>query len=424
MLNSPQKKDVDDGVCLAAASRRFPAASALRVGCLFLLGSMVSPAVHASWSDTIFPFLATSYSYDDNLLRLDDNTPGYTGPRSDTSRQIQAGFLFNRPIGRQVLSGQAKWSRASFQHFDNLNYNGKDLQADLEWHIGNHLDGHAGATYSETLTPFSDFQSTGSDRNMRTRHRTYIDGGWLLHPSWHLRAGVSRERYYYDLSRLSYANRVEDAGELGLDYLASSGSKIGVQLRHLKGNYPNRLVGSQFSLVDGYTQDEVKANIYWRFSQVTQMQLLAGWVRRGYASFSGRDSKGANGRLIVNWAPLGKVRFTGNLWHEFGAVESALVSSSLNNGASLAAAWDISSKVRMNTEVRRQKRDFSAASGLIFPVGITDSSHTESLGLTYAPQPNIQLGLNAFRDTRKGAPIINTGSYRAKGVSFSASVQF
>ena len=125
----------------------------------------------AALSDTIFPFLATSYSYDDNLLRLDDNVPGYNGPRSDTSRQIQAGFLVNRPIGRQVLTGQAKWSRVSFQHFDQFNYSGKDFLADLEWHLGNHLDGHAGALYSQTLTPFSDFQST--ERNLRTRQREY-----------------------------------------------------------------------------------------------------------------------------------------------------------------------------------------------------------------------------------------------------------
>lgn len=396
----------------------------LRAACVMVLGCLGSSSASAALSDTIFPFLATSYAYDDNLLRLDDVTPGYTGPRSDTSRQIQAGFLFNRPIGRQILSGQAKWSRVSFQHFSDFDYNGKDFLFDWEWHLGNHLDGHAGALYSQTLTPFSDFQSSDTERNLRTRHRTYVDGGWLFHPSWRLRAGLSRERYSYDLLRLRSADRVEDIGELGLDYLASSGSKIGVQLRHLKGSYPNRLVNTPFSLVDGYSQDEVKANIYWRYSATTQVQLLAGWVRRSYADFEGRDSSGTNGRVVVYWAPLAKVRFTGSLWHEFGAVESALVSSSLNNGASIAAAWDITSKVRMDAEVRRQKRDFSAANGLLVSGDISDSTRTESLGLTYAPKPSIQLSLNAFRDKRNGAPIINTGSYRAKGASVSASIQF
>lgn len=418
MLNSPRKNQHS----YLGLQLRMPPLSTLSTACVLLLGGMAAAPAMAALSDTIFPFLATSYSYDDNLLRLDDTTPGYNGPRSDTSRQIQAGFLFNRPIGRQILSGQAKWSRVAFQHFDSLDYNGKDFLADLEWHIANHLQGHLGATYSQTLTPFSDFQST--ERNLRVRRREYADGAWRFHPSWRVRGGLSRERYSYDLPAMRLSNRVEDATEFGVDYLASSGSLVGVQLRHLKGDYPNRANGGQFGVDDGYTQDEVKANIYWRYSEITQVQLLAGWVRRSHTFYTGRDSSGANGRLVVNWAPLGKVRFTGNLWHEFGTVENALISSSLNNGASVAATWDISAKVRMDAQLKREKRDFSAASGLVFPVDVKDTTRTESLGLTYSPLPNIQLGLNAFRDRRAGAPIINTSSYRAKGVSFSASVQF
>jgi len=418
MLKSPRKSQLS----YLGLPFGMPPLFTLRAACVLVLGGMATAPAMAALSDTIFPFLATSYSYDDNLLRLDDTTPGYNGPRSDTSRQIQAGVLFNRPIGRQILSGQAKWSRVSFQNFDRLDYNGKDFQADLEWHIANHLQGHLGATYNQTLTPFSDFQST--ERNLRVRRREYVDGAWRFHPSWRVRGGLSRERYSYDLPAMRLSNRVEDASELGLDYLASTGSVIGIQLRHLKGDYPNRANSGRFGLDDGYTQDEVKANIYWRYSEITQIQLLAGWVRRGHTFYTGRDSSGTNGRLIVNWAPLGKVRFTGNLWHEFGTVENTLISSSLNNGTSLAATWDITAKVRMDAKLRREKRDFSAASGLVFPVDVTDTTRTESLGLTYFPRPNIQLGLNAFRDKRAGAPIINTSSYRAKGVSFSASVQF
>ena len=141
----------------------------------------------------------------------------------------------------------------------------------------------------------------------------------------------------------------------------------------MKGSYPNRANFAAFGIEQGYKQDEVKANIYWILSGVTQVQLLGGWVKRKNELFSGRDSSGANGRVTVNWAPLGKVRFTGSLWHEFAAVENSLITSSLNNGASLAAAWDISAKVRMDAQVRREKRDFSAASGLVLPVDVNDT---------------------------------------------------
>lgn len=402
---------------LASALARILPATLLAAG-----GAACSLPAGAAISDTISPFIATSYSYDDNLFRVDDNVPGFDGQRSDTSRQVQAGFLIKRPIGRQLLTGQVKWSRVYFDHFDQLNYTGKDYLADLEWHIANHLEGHVGASYAQTLTPFSDLRS--SERNLRTIRREYANGGWRFHPSWRVRGGFSRDRYSYDSIAQRFSNRQEDAIELGFDYLPASGSRIGIQLRHLKGSYPNRENLAAFGIEQGYEQDEVKANIYWILSGVTQVQLLGGWVKRKNELFSGRDSSGANGRITVNWAPLGKVRFTGSLWHEFAAVENSLITSSLNNGASLAAAWDISAKVRMDAQLRREKRDFSAASGLVLPVDVDDTTKTASIGLTYAPRPNIQLGVSAFRDTRRGAPIINTGSYRAKGASINASIQF
>ena len=376
----------------------------------------------AAFNDTISPFIATSYSYDDNLFRLDDDRLGINGQRSDTSRQVQAGLVFNRPIGRQILSGQAKWSRVYFDHFDQLDYSGKDYLADLEWHIANHLDGHAGVSYTQTLTPFSDFQST--ERNLRTVRREYLNGGWRFHPSWQARAGFSRERYGYELITQRISDRQEDATELGVDFLQSSNSRIGLQLRHLKGSYPNRAGFEALGVEQGYEQDEVKANIYWYVSGITQVQLLGGWVKRKNQLFSVHDASGANGRLTVYWAPLGKVRFTGSLWREFAAVENSLVSSSLNNGASIAAAWDVSAKVRVDALLRRQKRDFSATTGMILPSDVTDSTRTATVGVTYAPRPNIQLGVNAFHDARTGAALINTGSYRANGVSFTASGQF
>ena len=423
MLNSPYYRQARIGQSglhrnrLALVLARILPATLLAAG-----GAACSLPAGAAISDTISPFIATTYSYDNNLFRLDDNVSGFDGQRSDTSRQVQAGFLFNRPIGRQRLTGQVKWSRVYFDHFDQLDYTGKDYLADLEWHIANHLEGHVGGSYSQTLTPFSDLQST--DRNLRTIRREYANGGWRFHPSWRVRGGVSRDQYTYDSLAQKFSNRQEDAVELGLDYLPASESRIGIQLRHLKGEYPNRASLVGFGVDQGYEQDEVKANIYWRMSGITQVQLLGGWVKRKNKIFSGRDASGANGRVTVYWAPLGKVRFTGSVWHEFAAVENSLISSSLNNGASLAAAWDISAKVRMDAQLRREKRDFAAASGLVLPIDVKDTTKTASIGLTYAPRPNIQLGISAFRDERKGAPIVNTSTYHANGISFNASAQF
>lgn len=374
----------------------------------------------AEISDTIHPFVAIGYTYDDNLLRLPENFVGAT-QRSDTARQAQAGLLVDRPIGRQRLTGSAKMSRVTFDHYKQLDYNGKDFRADLAWQLGNRFSGNLGGNYQQTLTPFSDFHS--SERNLRVLRQEYVNGAWRFHPSWQVRSGYTRNRYEYELLAQSVNNREEKLGEAGFDFLASSGSRFGLVARRLEGKYinPLRVIGVSR---DGYTQDELKANVRWQFSAITEVNVLAGYAKRKYDTLVGRDSSGANGRVTLQWAPLNKVRFTVNGWRDFAAVESTLVSNSLNNGLSVAAAWDISAKLRANASTRRETREFEELSTVVFDGDLKDRSRGTTLGLTYAPTLSSQVSLSAFRDNRDGNALLRTNSYRAKGLSFNASVQF
>lgn len=414
----------------ACATYRFraPAISArlrrtlLRRSLSLLAGALCATPALAALSDTLHPFVSASYSYDDNLLRLPDDGAALAGPRSDTIRQLQAGVLLERPIGRQILSGQAKFSRVSFERFQRFDYSGKDLLAALEWHVGNHVDGHIGSSYAQTLAPFTDFFS--NERNLRLRRHDYVDGGWRLHPSWRVSAGAGRDKINYDLAQLRFNNRIENSKELGVDYLAASGSIAGLRLRRVTTDYRYHRTLGGFVLDDDFAQDEVKANVDWLFSGITRIRFLGGWVRRRHDASTLRDASGKNGRLIVDWAPLGKLRLTATGWREFAAVESTIVNSSLNNGASLGADWDASAKLRLNALFKREKRDFNAAGDIVLPAAVSDTTRSASLGLVYAPQKLVQLGLNVFRDRRSGSPLIGTGSYRASGASLSVNAQF
>ncbi|QBI03020.1 XrtB/PEP-CTERM-associated polysaccharide biosynthesis outer membrane protein EpsL [Pseudoduganella albidiflava] len=374
----------------------------------------------AEISDTIHPYVAIGYTYDDNLLRLPDNITGVT-QRSDTITQAQAGLIVDRPIGRQRLTGSAKVSRVTFNHYDELDYNGKDFRGDLAWQLGNRFSGNLGGNYQQTLTPFTDFHT--SDRNLRVQRQAYFNGAWRFHPSWQLRGGQTRTRFEYELLAQSVNNREETLSEFGFDYLAPSGSRIGLVARRFEGEYVNPLLSSGIRR-DGYTQDELKANVNWQFSAVTQVQVLAGYVRRNYEVFSNRDSSGPNGRVTVRWAPLNKVKFTVDGWRNFAAVESAIVSNSLNTGGSVAATWSISSKLQANASLRRERREFEELRTAVNDRDLTDRTRGATLGLTYAPTLSSQLSLSGFRDNRDGNSVLRTSSYRAKGLSFNASVQF
>lgn len=387
-----------------------------------LIGAALSGQAQAALSDTIHPFVSVLYSYEDNLLRLPDGVPGPSGSRSDSLTQLQAGLLFERPIGRQRFTGQAKVSRVTFDHYDQLNYNGKDFQAEWEWYLARDFSGHIGASYGQVLTPFTDYHS--GDRNLRTTRREYADGNWRFHPSWQVHAGVSTTRYSYDLASQRYIDRTEDSGDVGIDYLAASGSRFGVLARHAKGSYPNWPVVNGIAIDNGYKQNELKANVYWLVNGVTQVELLAGWARREHNFFTNYDSSGANGRATIYWRPLGKVKFTASTWRDYQAVESTLVNSSLNKGVSVGANWDISAKLLGNASVRHERRDFNVVRSVVLPGDPSDTGNLAQVGLTYTPLQTVQLNVSAFRDTRTGSAYVGTGGYTAKGVSLTATGQF
>jgi exopolysaccharide biosynthesis operon protein EpsL len=374
----------------------------------------------AEISDTIHPFLSTSILYEDNLLRLADNAPTPPQGRSDIIKKVEGGLLFERPIGRQVLSGQAKLTKAMFTRYSELDYTGKDLLALWNWRLANHLEGHVGSSYSQVLAPYNDFHT--NQRNLRIQRRQYVDGTWRFHPSWQMRGGYSRDSFTYDLAAQRFNNRVEQAGEIGWDYLASSGSKVGVLFRRLDAVYPDHRTSGFTTIDDGYTQNEAKANINWILSGITQIQFLGGWVQRKHTVFTGRDDSGVNARLVTNWSPRRKIQFVLAWWREFTAVESTSFSSSLNNGASIGAKWDATSKLRFDTQFKREKRDFSS-SGLA-ATGLNDLTRSATLGVTYTPVRNVQVALTTFRELHSESPGVGLGSYRAGGASFTLSGQF
>ncbi|USX25525.1 hypothetical protein NHH73_23530 [Oxalobacteraceae bacterium OTU3CINTB1] len=417
------RNDQDPRVALPAPGAS-QSALVLRAGTVLLSGVLLSAPAWAELSDTVHPFVSVALNHDDNLFRLSDDTIGNVEHGSDTFRSLIAGASFERPVGRQLLTGMAKFSRVSFEHNDQLDYTGKDLNGDWGWFLGNHLDGHVGAAYSEVLAPFSDFSVT-SERNLRKVRREYADGNWRYHPSWRLRAGYNRERYTYELRSQRQNDRTETSVMTGIDYLAASGSTIGVQLRRLKGSYPfQETLG--FS-DNGYTQDEQKLNILWLVSGATQVNFLGGFVQRKHDFFRARDDRGTNGRLIVGTAPTQQVKLNAQLYREYGATEGAFVNSALIKGIALGATWAATAKIDATANYKHEKRDFapySLSGVLLSPSQLSDTSNLVSAGVTYRPWRNLSLQANVFRDRRSGSVAAGTSSYTANGASINATLQF
>lgn len=403
------------GIC-----RRSPQPSRL-VAWALVTGTVLAAPAHAAFSDTIKPFVAVGYTHDDNLLRLEDGQQ-LEGSRSDNIRQAQVGFSFERPLGRQVFTGSAKVSKVSFDHFSQLDYTGQDYQGTWNWALGNHLTGHLGATYSQTIAPFSDFHS--NERNLRKQKRTFYDMFWRFHPSWQAHAGYINDEYDYDLLSQRFNTRTEKATDAGVDFLSSTGSTVGVVARRLTGHYPYALQQGSLLQESGYTQDELKLKVLWRVSGVTEVQFLGGRVKRKHDLSATRDASGTNARLVGQWSPRERLRFSASAWREFTAVESSILNYALSKGANATAAWDLSSKVTLNANVRREKRDFTGLLASTLPINYNDDTRAVGAGVTYAPTRTSQLSLQYTRDTRDPSNRFFSSGYRANSVAFNASIQF
>ena len=388
-----------------------------------LIAATVCSPVSAGDGDAIHPFAGLGYSYDDNLLRLPDEHPGIDGQRSDSLRQAIAGILFDRTYSRQHLYVQAKVTKVEFNHFDQLNYDGKDLLGRWKWELGRQLSGTLEGSYVETLAPFTDFHN--GERNLREQRHAKADVAWLMHPSWRLRGGVAEDEFRYELTSQLFNNRTEKLAEAGLDFVSRSGNYAGIVFRRLDAQYPNRRQFGSILVDESFEQDEVKARVSWRRSGITTVDVLAGWAKRKHAFFTDRDISGVNGRATVVYTPRGKTKLTAAVWREFAPLESTIVSSSLNKGGSLNAEYAATGKTRVTASVRSERRKYvvrpeTSATGLDFG----DRLSQATVGVTYLPTRNIQVSLNAFKETRKGGETLGLNSFKAKGVSFSVNAQF
>jgi len=391
------------------------------IGCSPLCLALLASGAARAGDDGLHLNAGLGWHHDDNLLRVADNDPGFGGQRADSWRQVDAGAAFDHWYERQRVQASVQLSKVSFTFFQQLDYDGKDARATWYWQLGNQFSGRLGASYLQVLAPYTDLRT--SARNLRAQHSSFFDGAWLMHPRWRVRTGIQEDRYTYELFSQLPNDRREQAVEAGIDYLAPSGSEAGLVLRRLTGRYPYR---RPFALAtDDFTQDEYRLRIKWSATASTTVNLLAGWTARSQEAYGPGRTSGITGRLAMAWTPTAKVSIDGAVWRDFAPIESNVVSYTLNRGASLAAGWQATAKVRAAANVSAEQRDYSARVALAAAPGridLGDSLRTAGLSLTWAPTRKVQISATLAREIRGGAQALGIGAYRSNTFGINLSV--
>ena len=389
---------------------------ALLAACLLALPAMATP------NDPLQLYAGTGFGYDDNLLRVPEGWPAFSGARSDRWWQREAGLLFDKTYSRQRISLVAKLSRYNFDRFRQLDYDGKDLQATWFWQLGNHLQGKIGMLQEQALASYTDMLT--DQRNLRHRRARFADGAWHFHPSWQLRAGLRRDTYNYELFAQRFNDRTEDAAEIGFDYLPASGSMVGLVARRIEGRYPYpRGIGPAVS-GDSFTQDELKARVLWLATGSTSIDALVGYTRRDQPFYGSGRASGLMGRIDATYQPRGKVTYSAAVWRDFAPLESTEVSYTLNNGASVGARWDATAKIRIDANAAYVRRNYAFRAGPVGLEGSRDATRARSLSATWSPKPTLQVKAMFAHEARSGGEVLRGAAIRSNSMTLSASAQF
>jgi exopolysaccharide biosynthesis operon protein EpsL len=381
-----------------------------------VLAAIAAPAL-ARPSDALHAYAGVGYFHDDNLFRLTDDQR-----LSDSAKYVIGGLYFDKLYGRQKIYLQGKVSKVTFSRFSQLDYDGKDFLGYWDWQLGNRFSGKLGASYEQTLAPYTDFRST--ERNLRIHKRRHGDLNWQLHPSYRVRAGAAKDTYTYALPVQRFNNRDENAVEAGFDYTPRSGSTAGLVACRVKGKYHSARVVGGAPMNDNFTQDELKAKVNWKVTGISTIQVLAGYARREHDVNGPRDAKGFNGRVTASLNPRKKLRVNVSAWREFAPIESNLVTYSLNRGVSGGASWDASAKVRIDANLSRERRAYEGRLAANAPLDLKDNLRQASLTATWSPRPTVQLSSSFAHQRRSGADFLGNGSFKANTVSVNASAQF
>jgi exopolysaccharide biosynthesis operon protein EpsL len=373
-------------------------------------------------NDALHVYGGVAYGHDDNLFRIAEDQPAIDNKRADSWWTREGGLIFDKMYSRQRITLVGKLSKTSFDHFKQLDYDGKDLQANWDWQLGNHLEGKIGTTYQQVLAPYTDFSS--SERNLRQTRSKYAEGAWRFHSAWRVRTAFQRDKYTYEAESNRYNNRTEDTTELELDYLPRSGSTVGLVARKVKGKYPfPRPVGPS-SFNDSFTQDELKARVKWLATGSTTIDALVGYTRREQASFGEGKTSGVAGKINATYQPHGKMTYKASVWRDFAPLESTLVSYTLNKGASVGAEWAATGKIKVNADAIYERRNYAARNAFAGSDDLQDSIRTATLRATWQARPAIQVQAGVAHQQRSGSVVLGTGSFKSNSVTLTANAQF
>lgn len=281
-----------------------------------LLSMQYSITATADPEDAFNILLGADVKYEDNLFRVDEDTPLGNASKHDLVHTYSAGIRFDKKYSLQRLQLEATFTDNRYQENDFLDWKGFNYRAAWLWSLTPRITGRLLATRNETLNNFGDFRridpnaDTGPQRNLQsiqTNERREFTADVLLWGGWHVVGGVSNIESRNSQSFNEVGDFSQDSAEFGGRYVFRSGTEITLVQRESDGKFKGRAPDTLRQLDSGYDQSETEAKLDWRVTGKSHLTARVGYIDREHDNFTDRDYEGMTGLLAWRWMPTGKL---------------------------------------------------------------------------------------------------------------------
>jgi len=348
--------------------------AAFPTGILFVSLSLLAPyGVSFAAIDKFEPYAYARVLLDSNIFRLsgDEEARARFGStnRNDTVGHLGAGFKSDLKLSRQHLLLDAVVDRAQYDAFDELDHTRVDGNATWAWQLGNLWSGNLGYGYKRDMRSFDDRTILDPDpleKDMRTRHAVFFDGGYQLHPDWELVGGLGYSDVSYQDREL--LNRDATSGQFEVLYRNTLNSRVGVRVKYTDNDLKEREIAG-IGINNDYTETQISGVLYWEASGKSALKANLGYTEQSFDELADRDYKGSTGRLTYFWKMTGKTKLNFSAWRETSTKNDEVTTYVLAKGANIIPSWSVTPVISLNGKIEYENADYKGQNDIVTALG-------------------------------------------------------
>lgn len=259
------------------------------------------PSVGHAEDDPLSLTLSQNLRRDSNLLRS-------TNARSDTVSTTAVQGNFDKAYGRQVYRASARFARARYDQFNQLDNDAKNLSASVSSEFASNWSASLNASNTSSLNAPQD--NPINNRLLRNIRHYRSVGGTVQYGNggtWAILGTVDNNRQSFSEDLFQFQNSRQSSQGLRLIYNASDLLSFGVGPRWVRTKYPNN------SVIGEAKDKNLDFTANWRVTGLSSLNALLSLRESEQGLTGSRRINTVTGSLGWGYTPRGRISYGLNL---------------------------------------------------------------------------------------------------------------